>query len=107
MVTKNGPEASYQLAPRAQIFRRDAGALETLADIQAFMRLNNYKRGDPLAPTPFVRRDATSSLSLSSPESPLFFFLSPFSSSSSSLLLLFLLLFSLFYFIVGCYFIAR
>lgn len=47
---------TYQLAPRAQIFRRQAGAVETLEDVQHFMRFNNYTGGgaggDPLAPTP-------------------------------------------------------
>jgi hypothetical protein len=52
VVKAQGLDNSYQLAPRAKIFRRDAGAIETLADVQTFMRSNHYGSSDPLAPTP-------------------------------------------------------
>lgn len=39
---------SYQLAPRAQIFRRDAGTVQTMDDMMNFMRYNEYKI-DPYA----------------------------------------------------------
>jgi hypothetical protein len=37
---------SYQLAPRAQIFRRDQGNVVDMPSMQAIMRYNNYKN-DP------------------------------------------------------------
>ncbi|KAK9807611.1 hypothetical protein WJX72_004015 [[Myrmecia] bisecta] len=45
---------SYQLAPRAKIFRRDAGKVADLASLKKIMRHNNYKddpysNGDPIA----------------------------------------------------------
>lgn len=44
---------NYQLAPRAQIFRRDQGKVVDFTDFQAIMRYNNYKEdpyaaGDPM-----------------------------------------------------------
>ena len=54
MVQQVGLDMTYQLAPRAMIFRRDGGSLETLADVQRFMRFNNYSHGDPLAPSPMA-----------------------------------------------------
>lgn len=39
---------SFQLAPRAQIFRRDQGAVATFTDYLAIMRYNDYKN-DPYA----------------------------------------------------------
>jgi hypothetical protein len=55
MVKANGPSESYQLAPRAPIFRRDAEAVRDLAGMQRFMRLNKYDTvpNDPLFPTPY------------------------------------------------------
>ena len=50
-----GEGQSYQLAPRAQIFRRDAdGSVRDLPSLQTFMRLNRYGRtpSDPLFPSP-------------------------------------------------------
>eukprot|EP00730_Choanoeca_flexa_P008596 TRINITY_DN12510_c3_g1_i1.p1 TRINITY_DN12510_c3_g1~~TRINITY_DN12510_c3_g1_i1.p1 ORF type:complete len:541 (+),score=163.10 TRINITY_DN12510_c3_g1_i1:25-1623(+) len=44
-----GDDFTYQLAPRAKIFRRDAGNIESLDDLKKFMRENNYGTGDPLA----------------------------------------------------------
>ena len=38
VIAKQGPEQSYQLAPRAKIFRRGAGKVETLQDVQTFIR---------------------------------------------------------------------
>lgn len=40
---------SYQLAPRAQIFRRDAGAVNDTASFLRLMRSNGFKSGDPLS----------------------------------------------------------
>ena len=34
----HGNDYTYQLAPRAKIFRRDAGSVETLQDLQKLMR---------------------------------------------------------------------
>jgi len=45
-VKKHGVEFSYQLAPRAEIFRRDAGTVVDLQTLQNLMRYNNYKN-DP------------------------------------------------------------
>lgn len=52
MVKQRGPLASYQLAPRAPIFRRDAELVNSLEAMQNFMRENNYGSGDLLAKTP-------------------------------------------------------
>ncbi len=49
-----GPAASYQLAPRAPLFRRDAGKVDSLSALQAFMLSNTYGSGDPLSPTPLA-----------------------------------------------------
>ena len=43
LVDKVGVTASYQLAPRARIFRRDAGKISTMKDFETFLRYNNYK----------------------------------------------------------------
>ena len=71
-MAKLNPNMSYELAPRAKIFRRDAGAVETLEDLKRFMRWgrgalhalcvsfgvtlcrreNHYNEGDPLATAP-------------------------------------------------------
>jgi hypothetical protein len=40
---------SYQLAPRAQIFRRDQGFVNDTASFLALMRSNGFATGDPLA----------------------------------------------------------
>lgn len=42
----------YQLAPRAKIFRRDAGKVETMDEFKAIMRSNDYDH-DPYFPAPF------------------------------------------------------
>ncbi len=52
MVAKYGPEQSYQLAPRAQIFRRDNGNVVDMNSLQYIMRYNDfehdpYAHGDP------------------------------------------------------------
>lgn len=59
IVEQFGPSRSYQLAPRALIFRRDADATQGLAEVQHFMRLNRWNvtqaatgKLDPLFGTP-------------------------------------------------------
>ena len=54
MVKQHGASASYQLAPRASIFRRDAGAVQDLAGMKTIMRENHFglQTKDPLAPSP-------------------------------------------------------
>eukprot|EP00123_Amoebidium_parasiticum_P011864 comp20950_c0_seq1/m.28009 comp20950_c0_seq1/g.28009 ORF comp20950_c0_seq1/g.28009 comp20950_c0_seq1/m.28009 type:complete len:553 (-) comp20950_c0_seq1:50-1708(-) len=54
IVEKHGVGFSYQMAPRATIFRRDAEKVETIEDMQRIMRYNRYKtdslsKGDPSA----------------------------------------------------------
>lgn len=49
MVQKFGYGTSYQLAPRAPIYRRDAEKVLSLDTLQHFMRENNWGTGDPLA----------------------------------------------------------
>lgn len=48
IVEKFGVTSSYQLAPRAQIFRRDSGNINDVASLQYFMRYNDYLN-DPIA----------------------------------------------------------
>ena len=48
IVEKYGVEQSYQLAPRAQIFRRDAGNVVDMASLQYMLRYNDYQH-DPYA----------------------------------------------------------
>jgi hypothetical protein len=56
---------SYQMAPRATIFRRDAGQVETMADMRRIMRSNDYP-SDPYVshasspPAPIERTMQTS-----------------------------------------------
>ena len=45
-VKKYGASASYQLAPRATIFRRDQDTVVDLDSFKAILRSNNYKQ-DP------------------------------------------------------------
>ncbi|XP_046581881.1 phospholipase B-like 1 [Haliotis rubra] len=45
-VAQHGSDFSYQLAPRAKIFRRDEGKVVDLASMKHIMRYNNYKH-DP------------------------------------------------------------
>jgi len=52
LVAHSGPEFSYQMAPRAQIFRRDQGKVVDLTSFKTIMRYNDYKndpisKGDP------------------------------------------------------------
>lgn len=42
-VNKHGVEFSYQMAPRAEIFRRDQGKVVDLESFKAIMRYNDYK----------------------------------------------------------------
>lgn len=42
-VKLHGVSFSYQLAPRAKIFRRDEGYVKTIEDMKKIMRYNNYK----------------------------------------------------------------
>jgi len=48
IVAKYGYSQSYQLAPRAQIFRRDQTMVTDLSSLKQLMRQNNYKT-DPYA----------------------------------------------------------
>jgi hypothetical protein len=48
MVKKHGTDVSYQLAPRAKIFRRDQGNVVDMDSFKAIMRYNDYKN-DPYA----------------------------------------------------------
>lgn len=52
MVKQQGYGTSYQLAPRAPIFRRDADKVNSLQGMQHFIRENNWGTDDPLAKTP-------------------------------------------------------
>lgn len=45
-VAEHGTDMSYQLCPRAKIFRRDQGRVEDMASMQYIMRFNDYKN-DP------------------------------------------------------------
>lgn len=52
LVHKLGLDYSYDLAPRAKIFRRDQGTVKGMASMKHIMRYNNYKKdpyskGDP------------------------------------------------------------
>ena len=40
VVEKVGPDATYQLCPRAKIFRRDQGNVKDMASMQYIMRYN-------------------------------------------------------------------
>lgn len=46
MVEKHGNYFSYELAPRAQIFRRDQGNVEDMTSLKTLLRYNNFKN-DP------------------------------------------------------------
>jgi len=48
MVAKHGSGMSYQLAPRAQIFRRDQANVVSYDSLKFFMRYNDYKN-DPIS----------------------------------------------------------
>jgi len=48
LVKKYGVEFSYQMAPRAQIFRRDQGTVTDMNSFKQIMRYNNYK-SDPIS----------------------------------------------------------
>ena len=43
MVAKHGADMSYQLAPRAKIFRRDANDVTSFDEFKHIMRYNDYK----------------------------------------------------------------
>jgi len=47
MVAAMGADNSYDLAPRARIFRRDANKIETFEDYKSLLRYNNYMN-DPI-----------------------------------------------------------
>lgn len=47
LVASNGVSESYDLAPRARIFRRDANNVDSLESYKAILRYNNYKN-DPI-----------------------------------------------------------
>ncbi|XP_077195395.1 phospholipase B-like 1 isoform X1 [Paroedura picta] len=47
-VKKYGLDFSYDMAPRAKIFRRDQGTVTDMASMKRIMRYNNYKK-DPYA----------------------------------------------------------
>lgn len=40
VVAKQGPDVSYQLAPRAKIFRRDQGKVTDMESMKKIMRYN-------------------------------------------------------------------
>nr|XP_039262472.1 phospholipase B-like 1 [Styela clava]XP_039262473.1 phospholipase B-like 1 [Styela clava] len=42
-VTKNDPDLSHDLAPRAKIFRRDQGTVVDMESMKKILRYNNYK----------------------------------------------------------------
>ncbi|KAL5509483.1 hypothetical protein EMCRGX_G004870 [Ephydatia muelleri] len=46
LVKKFGPDFSYQLCPRAKIFRRDEASVKDLSSLGALLRSNNFKQ-DP------------------------------------------------------------
>jgi len=48
IVQKNGLDYTYQLAPRAKIFRRDVGKVTDMESMKRLMRSNDYKN-DPYA----------------------------------------------------------
>ena len=48
MVEAHGPAESWQLAKRAQLFRRDVGQLRSVPGIQRFLRQNRYQT-DPIS----------------------------------------------------------
>ena len=48
VVAKEGPRASYQLAPRAKIFRRDQATVVDMDSFKKIMRYNNFEH-DPYA----------------------------------------------------------
>ena len=53
LVAAHGVENSYDLAPRARLFRRDANSVKDLSDYKAFLRYNNFENdaienGDPM-----------------------------------------------------------
>lgn len=48
MYEQQGNEWSWSMCARAQIFRRDQGAVQTMADMQRIMRYNEYQT-DPLS----------------------------------------------------------
>ncbi|KAJ8037244.1 Phospholipase B-like 1 [Holothuria leucospilota] len=53
VVAKHGPDMSYQLAPRAKIFRRDQGSVKDMDTMKTIMRYNEYttdpySEGDPV-----------------------------------------------------------
>eukprot|EP00937_MAST-01D_sp_MAST-1D-sp2_P007370 g7370.t1 len=45
---KDGPGESWQMAKRAQIFRREVGRVRSVPDVQRFLRLNRYQT-DPIS----------------------------------------------------------
>ncbi|KAM4815492.1 LOW QUALITY PROTEIN: phospholipase B-like 1 [Thomomys bottae] len=66
LVKKLGLDYSYDLAPRAKIFRRDQGRVTDLASMKYLMRYNNYQeepysKGDPCS-TICCREDLSSPL---------------------------------------------
>ena len=63
-VEKHGVNRSYPLTPRARIFRRDAAKIESLKDMENFMRMNHYKskKHDRLAHTPLFAISARGDL---------------------------------------------
>ena len=75
VVRAKGPSQSYQLAPRAPIFRRDADRGQDLGAVQHFMRENRWDANataasaDPLFPGPVSAIAARADLDASDPRS--------------------------------------
>lgn len=55
-VQRYGVQYSYQMAPRAELFRRDASKVRNIDDLKHVMRSNNYKSD------PYANQDPTSAI---------------------------------------------
>ncbi len=66
-VRTHGPDFSYDLAPRAKIFRRDAAKIASLADFEAMLRYNNFQKDEYSEHDPLNSICARGDLATSSP----------------------------------------